>query len=346
MKFALSSAFFSLYNVRDGVALGPKQLEMLKAAGIDRIEVWLEPTAPFGPAHHCHVHYDDPAEIARVVNSARALGVEIYSIHAPWNFCYTRQEFLSMIQGDGIDPVTAMRLADEENIDKWDLTHPQNHAGIEAVRGLVDITAMMGAQMVVAHIYKIQNTSQEERENLYENLSAVLPYFEERGIQLAIENIFPIGIDIVKSLPSKNVGIVLCTHHTLTSVGHPGYMIYPPTEPLVEAIHACGDRLIHLHLSEVFSAEVCDWQAISHYEHGRDKEAILKNGGMAVHFIPYDFDSGLDWPALLKALQDVAFDGVYLFEPDAILPDYQEEKLAFVKAGFERMAQEGSPRET
>ncbi len=38
MKFALSPAIFTLYNVRDGVALGPKQLEMLKAAGIDRID--------------------------------------------------------------------------------------------------------------------------------------------------------------------------------------------------------------------------------------------------------------------------------------------------------------------
>lgn len=263
MKFALSSGFFSLYKLRNGVAFGPKQLAMLKAAGIDRIEVLLGPRPAFGLAHHGHVHYDDPAEIALVVNSARALGVEIYSVHAPWNFCYPRQEFLSILQSDGIDPVTALRLADEENIDKWDLTHPQNHAGIEAIKGLVDVTAMMGAQMVVAHIDEFHNANQEERENLYQNLSSVLPYFEERSIRLGLENIYPSAIDFVKSLPFKNVGFVLCTHHTLTRVGHPGYMIYPPTESLVEAIHACGDRLIHLHLNEVFSAETCDFQAIT-----------------------------------------------------------------------------------
>lgn len=43
---------------------------------------------------------------------------------------------------------------------------------------------------------------------------------------------------------------------------------------------------------------------------------------------------------ILKALKEINFDRVALFEPSGILPDMQAEGLKRIKAGFERMAQE------
>ena len=47
-----------------------------------------------------------------------------------------------------------------------------------------------------------------------------------------------------------------------------------------------------------------------------------------------------EWPPILKALKEINFDRVALFEPSGILPDMQAEGLKRIKAGFERMAQE------
>lgn len=47
-----------------------------------------------------------------------------------------------------------------------------------------------------------------------------------------------------------------------------------------------------------------------------------------------------EWPPILKALKEINFDRVPLFEPSGILPDMQAEGLKRIKAGFERMAQE------
>ncbi len=47
-----------------------------------------------------------------------------------------------------------------------------------------------------------------------------------------------------------------------------------------------------------------------------------------------------EWPPILKALKEINFDRVPLFEPSGVLPDMQAEGLKRIKAGFERMAQE------
>jgi len=47
-----------------------------------------------------------------------------------------------------------------------------------------------------------------------------------------------------------------------------------------------------------------------------------------------------EWLPILKALKEINFDRVALFEPSGILPDMQAEGLKRIKAGFERMAQE------
>ncbi|MDE2634937.1 MAG: hypothetical protein OXI30_01120 [Chloroflexota bacterium] len=47
-----------------------------------------------------------------------------------------------------------------------------------------------------------------------------------------------------------------------------------------------------------------------------------------------------EWLPILKALKEINFDPVALYEPSVILPDMQAEDLKRIKAGFERMAQE------
>lgn len=46
-------------------------------------------------------------------------------------------------------------MADASGIAIWDLTRPNNYAGREALKGLIDITARLGEQLIVAHIVRI-----------------------------------------------------------------------------------------------------------------------------------------------------------------------------------------------
>ncbi len=48
-----------------------------------------------------------------------------------------------------------MQMADASGIAIWDLTRPNNYAGREALKGLIDITARLGEQLIVAHIVRI-----------------------------------------------------------------------------------------------------------------------------------------------------------------------------------------------
>lgn len=90
-----------------------------------------------------------------MANSARKHGIEICSIHAPYGLVNPYRDYVNALLRDGFDMGTARQMADASGIDIWYLKRPNNYAGREALKGLIDITAMLGEQLIVAHIDRI-----------------------------------------------------------------------------------------------------------------------------------------------------------------------------------------------
>lgn len=100
--------------------------------------------------------------------------------------------------------------------------------------------------------------------------------------------------------------------------------------------------MIHLHLNEIIKIQEDNLKVTQEwYEHApKTLDELADVFDIMAHLIPYEPGGGIEWLPILKALKEINFDRVALFEPSGILPDKQADGLKRIKAGFERMAQE------
>ena len=166
----------------------------------------------------------------------------------------------------------------------------------------IEAAALTGAKYLVVHHLKdaiLASPDQKER-TFAQNLvfyNKLMPYFEEFGIKLAIENLFSLG-DSPTGYVKSNIAtaeevvefIELLGEDKAVSCLDVGHMNMIGKD-VTEAIYVLGNKLKVLHL---------------HDNYGKGD----------LHLPP--LYGNIDWNSMKKALDDVGYNGVYSMELDGI----------------------------
>ncbi|MBK34750.1 MAG: hypothetical protein CME26_04360 [Gemmatimonadetes bacterium] len=157
---------------------------------------------------------------------------------------------------------------------------------LTAYRQAVDVMEALGGGILVTHHIQIpepEDGSHDAKRQAYiDNLGAVASYAAPKDVSFAVENTSrgytrePERLaKLVADIDASNVGIVIDVGHR-NMVGDP-----------VEALRIAGPHLITLHL---------------HDNHGEQDEHLLPGRG------------DIDWDGVVKALEDSAYSGVFMYE--------------------------------
>ncbi len=193
-----------------------------------------------------------------------------------------------------------------EIFDDYDLAtldEAQREKTLVAYRQAVDVMEVLGGGILVTHHIQIPEpddaSHDAKRAAFIGNLGTVASYAAPKDVSFAVENTSR-GytreperlVKLVADVDAANVGIVIDVGHR-NMVGDP-----------VEALRIAGHHLITLHL---------------HDNHGEQDEHLLPGRG------------NIDWDGVVKALDDVAYPGVFMYELD------RAEDLADVRANAEQL---------
>ncbi len=265
------------------------------AAGFDAVEI---------PAHGTDCIMHGRLRPERVEATARILSRHelVYTVHAP-------------------DPVN---LADPDD--------PRTHDA--ALRASVDLARDIGARIVVFHGSRSPGWvrgSDPDRASMEEEigrLSRIAEYAGERGVTLAVENIFRQApgeggyrIDprslakVVDAVASPHLGICLDFGHAFLSAGEEGF-------GMGEALGAVLPRLVHVHVHDNFG--------IPARERRRTLDALCLGEG-DLH-LPPGWGS-IPYEALYPALRE-SYRGVHMLEID---PRFRD-RYADARTRVERLA--------
>lgn len=192
-----------------------------------------------------HYDYRDRAQLAEIAAECARQGVAIVSVHGP-NVPYA-SEYEAVRRAAAEEAIASARAAEE-----------------------------LGASVFIGH-FDVNDRSER-------TVCDMLAALDDCRIKLSTEN----GQDLrdyaafVDRIGSDRLGMVVDIGHTRDPDG---------VNPFVkkgrarEALHACGRRLIHVHLHDFADAD---------------------------HYPP--FDGGIEWGDVFLGLGDIAYGGHYLFE--------------------------------
>jgi len=178
----------------------------------------------------------------------------------------------------------------------------ERQAGVELVRNRIDMTARLGADVIVMHI-----PAAPGNEALRQSLDELRPYARERGVCIAVENgVFDAIEWVLENYESDYVG--LCY-----DAGH-GNMI----DDGLDRVEALKDRLIAVHLHDndgaadqhkpLFSG-ILDWPrlagiiAASAYAKPINMEVGIRNAGIEdeVAFLAHLVETGTRFADMVSA---------------------------------------------
>lgn len=163
-------------------------------------------------------------------------------------------------------------------------------AGVELVKNRLDMTARLGGDAVVLHIQPDGSNDNPQPafwDRLQRSMDALLPHAQERGVQIAFENLYPSNHENLKQILAKyspdQVGICYDTGHG--NIAGSG----------LDFLDEVKDRLLILHLNDndgtgdqhnpLFSATV-DWEraagiiAASSYNKPMSMELSVRHSGI------------------------------------------------------------------
>ena len=166
------------------------------------------------------------------------------------------------------------------------LDESERRMAVEDMKASVDAAIVLGCECIVIHPGaetdsgdEAHRTAQVER-----SLGEILEHCNGKDIEIALENLpdFCVGgscekvVAMVDRLNDSQLGICLDTGHVNANGGD-----------LVESVRLIGDRLVSLHV---------------HDNSGEEDE----------HDLP--FAGTIDWYAFRRALDEIGFDGVFMYE--------------------------------
>ena len=171
----------------------------------------------------------------------------------------------------------------------------------EIVQGMKN-AAYLGAPMIVVHPcthldYAIEGNAEKMFEYNLKFYRKLIPYAEELGIKIAIENI---GLDAVTSSPERlNRLFDTLDDPVFTICFDVGHCLLQKVDP-AEAIRAVGNRLVNgcTHIHDNFG----------------DRDS---------HTLP--FYGNVDWESVMKALADIGYNGELNYEASGFLKNVPSE---------------------
>lgn len=276
--------------------LGTQHLSLVKEAGIEKIEVMHHPS---------HFKYDDVEQVSFVAKEAKNLGIKIVSMHAPGEW----------MGGE-----------------RWDLSCPSNQWAIYEAKKVIDTLELLGGSILVIHL-KVErlNDGEQRLVSLHHNIAEIVEYCEKKNIILGVENVTPEALSFVSRFNTRNIGIVLDTHHTVSFVDH----IYPPLPSLLKTIKKCDDKLIYVHANDVIKISERNIKSLMHYPGVADKaKEYVERGKIVVHLLPYD--GIIDWKVIAQTLEENRYKGIFLIEPCPVFPQFRKKILKMMTKRFKR----------
>ncbi len=187
----------------------------------------------------------------------------------------------------------------------WSLHAPAKHElfssldenarcrAMEEVRRTIEIAGRLGAHIVVLHASDEPIPKHERSKRMAwakEGLRELIPVARRSNVTLALE-LLPrtcLGNSVselealLEGIPQEHIGVCLDTNHVKDASSLP------------EVIHDLGRRLVTLHISDF---------------DGSDERHWLPGRGV------------IDWPAVWRALEEVGYDGPWLYESGAVYDD-------------------------
>ncbi|MBF8258825.1 MAG: AP endonuc 2 protein [Actinobacteria bacterium] len=247
MKISLSTHLFTFHPLDESIA------SLFPRFGFPQAELWAMPP---------HFPYDDPREADRIADRLEANGVRIASLHSPlYPDVRTYRE----------DRWFSLSSEEEEH----------RHASVGATARAAGWLSRRGGGTVVLHTtFPTENWYPRRWAAFLSSLNELLALVPE-NVRFAVENT-PLAsgraetvLDIVHRYPPGRVGVCL-------DLGHANIQ-----ENVLNAIRACGDRLIHVHASDNHAS--------------RDD-----------HFVPGR--GSVPWNLAIPALREVGFKGPFTLE--------------------------------
>lgn len=210
MKVAVSTHLFAFGLLTE------RHLALIPLAGFSRIELWgMRP----------HVEWGDRSQVDRFAGAVKDLGLEVGTIHLPFYTRFGAPDFLWL---------------------SFDDPNPQNRQkALDLSCRIVDLCPRFGCDMVVLHGNGGIDSDPSRSDATFRRcLDEFLPYCEQRGVRIALENIMtPLSAttvlcDLVDEYASDFLGLCLDTGHAHI------------TGNLAQAVAAAGDRMITSHIAD------------------------------------------------------------------------------------------------
>lgn len=185
------------------------------------------------------------------IKEAKRLGAQVvdFSINDPFSF--PADKAAALIRETGLEAVTSTALPMRCNPISAD--HTERAAAQAFMKKLVDVTAQLGARVTAGVNYAASGyltgkpRTEAEIERAAEHLRAIAEYAQPYGITVAVEpvkrfeshflNTAEQALDLLQRVRMPNLKIHLDTFHMNIEEAN-----------LPDAILACGDQLVHLHL--------------------------------------------------------------------------------------------------
>lgn len=159
-------------------------------------------------------------------------------------------------------------------------------AGVELIMNRVELASVIGASEIVLHLYVPHLTIGKDKKRMNEfydtvcrSLDELQPYCREKGVRICLENLFDMPADIefdqfdrlFAKYPPEFLGFCFDAGHA--------FMVWG--DQMTDVIYKYKDRLFAVHLHDNF-------------------------GAVDFHLLPGK--GGIDWPAVMKALAETAYE--------------------------------------
>ena len=247
MEISLSTHLFTFRPLDESI------VSLFPRFGFSQAELWAMPP---------HFPYDDPVEADRIADLLASNGVRVKSVHSPlYPDVRTYRE----------DRWFSLSSEEEEH----------REVSVAATARAAGWLSRYGGGTIVVHTtFPSENWYPKRWASFLSSMNELLALVPE-NVRFAVENTplasgrTEIVLDIVHRYPNERVGVCL-------DLGHAHIQ-----ENVLNAIRACGDRLIHVHASDNHA--------------GRDD-----------HFVPGR--GSVPWGRAVSALREVGFRGPFTVE--------------------------------
>lgn len=195
----------------------------------------------------------------------------------------------------------------------------QNPERIKLTKEIVDLSLELGTNIITTHVGTIPYDKDEPAYRaLHDALGELGKYAKDNGAMFAIETGPETAItlkDFLDDLPHGGVGVNL----------DPGNFVMVTRQDPVEAVHILNDYIVHTHakdgrcLMAVEPKKIYDFFA----------EGGIEDLRLGDYFIEVPLGEGeVDWPAYLKALEEINFSGYLTIEREVGADPEADIKLA------------------